>query len=75
MRRNVIQCCKEAGIEVVESAPNIDERHLWQEGFLTNWWVSFPVNVTVLCTMVDYGGELLRKAVAELSITLLVKGV
>lgn len=61
-------------MEVVESAPNIDDRHLWQEGFLTNWWVSIPVNLTVLGTMVDKGDHLLRHPVAELSITLLING-
>jgi len=39
MRRSIIRCCQELGVQVVESAPNVSDRHLWQEGFLTNWWV------------------------------------
>jgi len=36
MRRSIIRCCQELGVQVVESAPNVSDRHLWQEGFLTN---------------------------------------
>jgi len=40
MRRTVIKCCEQAGVHVEESAPNLADSHLWQEGFLTNWYSS-----------------------------------
>ena len=40
MRRKVVQCCRDLGLQVLESAPDMADRHIWQEGFLTNWY--FP---------------------------------
>jgi hypothetical protein len=39
MRSKVIDVCRDLGLEVDESCPCFDERHLWKEAFITNRYV------------------------------------
>jgi branched-subunit amino acid aminotransferase/4-amino-4-deoxychorismate lyase len=39
VQRRVVQAANALGLAVEVTAPRVEERHSWREGFLTNWWV------------------------------------